>query len=426
MKKHTSVNLGNLLLSLSETMDIANPMIAQHQYRTAYISYEIAKNIGMEPQEIEKLFTAALLHDIGAVTVEEKISLHSFRAIDESIHPIRGEVLLEEIPWLRKVSKIVRNHHREWVDWDEGLDNPVVLSSQIILLADYIERLIDRNKYILHQNENIIGYIKKLENKVVNKKLIDSFIEISKREDLWMDLVSPRLYHFLLNYGPFSNIQIELDDISLISNLYRDLIDFKSRFTATHTSGVAECAVKLSEILGLADIDIKSIEIAGNFHDIGKLAIPNSIIEKQGRLTNEEYAIIKSHTYYTYSTLDSIGGLQRIAEWAAFHHENMDGSGYPFKCTEKEISTGSRIMKVADIFTALSEDRPYRLGMDKNEIYHIIKTQADDGFIDRHIVELLFDNFDSIYMQVKKRQAKARDFYEKRFLAIKKEASSSL
>lgn len=418
MKRQLSVNLDNLLLSLSDVIDLVNPLIAQHQHRTAFIALEVAKNANLKPEITENIFTAALLHDIGAITVEEKIAVHNFEAVNEIIHTIRGEVLLEQIPWLRKISKIVRNHHRNWNDWEEGIENPVVFSSQIVLLSDYVERLIDRNKYILYQSKDILETIKKLADTVLNKKIIAYFVDLSKREDFWLDLVSPRLYSLLLNNGPFRNIQIGLEDISLISNLYRDLIDFKSRFTATHTSGVSECAVKLSELFGLAELDIKSMRIAGNFHDIGKLIIPNSILEKPGKLTVDEYAIIRCHTYYTFSTLDSIGGLQQIAEWAAYHHEKLDGSGYPFHYANEEIGTGSRIMTVADIFTAISEDRPYRKGMDKDEIYKIIKMQTDDKLLDKRIVEVLFDNYETISIQVKGKQSKALDFYEKRFLSI--------
>ena len=160
------------------------------------------------------------------------------------------------------------------------------------------------------------------------------------------------------------------------------------------------------------------MRIAGNFHDIGKLVIPNSILEKPGKLTSEEFAVMRCHTYHTFNTLDSIGGLQRIAEWAAYHHEKLDGSGYPFHLTNEEIGTGSRIMAVADIFTAISEDRPYRKGMDNNAIYKVFKRQTDEKLLDKRIVELLFDNYEAINMQVKVKQSKALDFYERRFLSI--------
>ncbi len=411
MKRQRIVNLGNLLLTLSEAMDLSNPTISQHQYRTAYIALEIACYAGIRDDRLENIFTASLLHDIGALTVEEKILLHNNEAEDEELHTVRGEILLNRIPWLKGISKIVRNHHRDWKDWDDGLENPVVMASQIIYLSDYIERQIDRSRYILHQTEDIVDIVRKLQNGQVNEKIVSYFIDISEREDFWLDLVNPRLYSVLLHNGPFQNRPVGLDDILLISDLYRDLIDFKSPYTATHTSGVAECASKLSELFGFADIDIKYMRIAGNLHDIGKLLIPNSILEKPGKLTAHEYAIMRCHSYYTYHTIDSIGGLHRIAEWAAYHHERLDGSGYPFHYSEDEIGTGSRIMAVSDVFTALIEDRPYRKGMNKKQIYQIIKSQADNNLLDQKIVDLLFDNFDTIYSHVKEKQATARHFY---------------
>ncbi|MGH4140051.1 HD-GYP domain-containing protein [Clostridium sp.] len=410
--------MSNLLLSLSEVGDLANPLVAQHQHRTAFIALELSKAANLGSEITENIFTAALLHDIGAISVEEKIAIHNFKDINENIHTIRGELLLEQIPWLRKISKIVRNHHRSWNDWDDCIENPIVFCSQIILLSDYVERLINRNKYILHQVNDIVTTIKKLSGTVIHKNIVTYFLDLSKREEFWLDLTSPSIYSLLLINGQFKNMQIDLDDVSLISNLYRDLIDFKSRFTATHTSGVSECAVKLSELFGLAELDVKSMRIAGNFHDIGKLIIPTSILEKPSKLTVDEFAIIRCHTYHTFRTLNSIGGLQRIAEWAAYHHEKLDGSGYPFHLTGEEIGTGSRIMAVADIFTAISEDRPYRKGMDKNEIYTVIKAQANENLLDRRIVELLFDNYEVINKQVKIRQSKALNFYETRFLTI--------
>jgi len=115
--------------------------------------------------------------------------------------------------------------------------------------------------------------------------------------------------------------------------------------------------------------------------------------------------------------------LQRIAEWAAYHHEKLDGNGYPFHCTNEEIGTGSRIMTVADIFTAISEDRPYRKGMDKDEIYQLLKKQTNEKLLDQRIVELLFDNYKTISSQVKEKQSKALDFYERRFSSITDEVN---
>jgi len=408
------INLGNLLITLSETMDLSNSFVSHHQHRTAYIAMEIAKHDGIDGSMLEDIFTASLLHDIGALTVEEKILLHNNETENEELHAIRGAILLSQIPWLKKISKIVKFHHKEWKDWEYGLENFVVKASQIIYLADSVERMIDRTRFILHQIEDITEAVCNLQKEgKVNERIASIFIDISKKEGFWLNLTSSRLASILLNNGPFYNIYVDMDDIMLISNMYRDLIDFKSPFTATHTTGVAECASMLAGLFGFAEIEMKNMLIAGNFHDIGKLLIPNSILEKPGKLTEHEYALMKCHSYYTYKTLDSIGGLHEIAQWAGFHHERLDGSGYTFHLKSEEIDTPARIMAVSDVFTALLEDRPYRKGMDKNQIYMTIKPMADNNQLDRNIVELLFDNYDLVYNHVKGKQADARHLYDK-------------
>lgn len=106
MQRQISVNLGNLLLSLSEITDIANPSIAQHQQKTAFIAMEIAKYAGVDADLLENIFTAALLHDIGAISIEEKLAIHSsVEPMDYTLHCVRGELLLEQTPWRKKYLK---------------------------------------------------------------------------------------------------------------------------------------------------------------------------------------------------------------------------------------------------------------------------------------------------------------------------------
>jgi HD-GYP domain-containing protein (c-di-GMP phosphodiesterase class II) len=415
MQRKVTVNLGNLVLSLSDAMDLASPSLTQHQQRTAFAVWEMGKVAKLSDERLEKNFIAALLHDIGAFSLEEKISLRNFEVENIEDHCIRGERLLDNVPWLKDSAKIVRFHHKEWQHWEESIETPLVLESQLLFLADSLERLIKRDQYILHQHENIISKIKSLSNYSFHPQVVDLFLSASDREEFWLDLVSPRLYSLLLNEGPFRKVEIELSNISLIAELFRNIIDFRSRFTATHSSGVAAAASMLSKIFGLTEAEIELMEVAGNLHDIGKLAIPNSILDKPGKLTKEEMAVMKSHTYYTYLVINTIGGLQQIAEWGAYHHERLDGSGYPFHCKAHELSTGARILGVADIFTALAEDRPYRKGMSREEIIRIIKQFSDRQLLDPKIVNLLFENFDEIFSYVTEKQAIAKEFYEKQF-----------
>ncbi len=401
-------------------MDLVSPLIVSHQQRTAFIAWKICKAANLPSETTEKVFVATLLHDIGALTPEEKINIHNFAYEIEHprIHCIRGELLLEKVPWLKAAAKIVRYHHREWQKWDKPIDAPYVLESQILFLADYLERLIKRDQYILHQNQRIISEISSLSGTAIHPQVVDYFLAISHREDFWLDMMSSRLFSLLLHNGPYKKLEIELDDIVTIAQLFRNIIDFRCRYTATHSSGVAECAAILAQKFGLTATEIKLIEIAGNLHDIGKLVIPSAVLNKQSSLAEADFAVIKQHPYYTFTILNTIGGFQPIAEWAAFHHERLDGSGYPFHRPAEKLSTPARIIIVADIFTALAEDRPYRKGYARDELIAELKRQVDKNLLDRQIVNLLLKDYDEIAASVKAKQAITKEYYDRQFACL--------
>ncbi len=418
MQRKNVVNLGNLLLSLSEAMDLAGPVVAQHQQRVAFIALEMSKAAGLPEKQRETLFTAALLHDIGAMSVEEKISLMRFDEDEEEHenHCILGARLLEKVPLLSDTAGIIRNHHKKWQDYAGSIDDAEIQASQIILLADRIDRLIQRNQFILHQHEEIIGKAKSLMGTAVHSTVVHYFLAAAGREEFWLDLVSPRLYPLLLHCGPCRNREIEIEEILSISELFRNIIDFRSRFTATHTAGVTTCAEMVAGLYGLTDSEAVLMKIAGNLHDLGKLCVPNFILEKPGTLTPEEFAIMKGHTYYTYHIINTIGGLKDIAEWAAYHHEKMDGSGYPFHHGGEKLTAGSRIMAVADIFTAISEDRPYRSGMEPADIIDTMNLLSTGKLLDPRVVSVLLDNFEPVYTALRSEQSRVKEFFETQFL----------
>jgi HD-GYP domain-containing protein (c-di-GMP phosphodiesterase class II) len=413
MNRENSVNVGSLILSFSDSMDLASPDLTKHQQRTAYISWRIGRAANLSRSRIEDIFVSALLHDIGAFSFEEKEALQksTLKNLDE--HCIRGEKLLQTIPWLQKSAKIVRYHHTPYQKISKSKLVPII-DSQILYLSDFIERQIDRDKCILQQQEKIIKMINGLAGTHFHPQIVENFLEVSYREEFWLDLVSPRLY-YILKDGPFANIDFSFDDILLISELFRNIIDLRSRFTSTHSSGVSIAASILARKFGFTNSEVKMMKVAGNLHDIGKLAIPDNILNKETSLNKEETAIMRSHTYHTYAIINQIEGLQQIARWAAYHHEKLDGSGYPFHCTADDLSISSRIMAVADIFTALVEHRPYRVGLDKQEISRIFNHFLEKKLIDAKIVELLFSNFEEIFDSVNQYQADTRVFYENQF-----------
>ena len=168
----------------------------------------------------------------------------------------------------------------------------------------------------------------------------------------------------------------------------------------------------LAKLAGMSDEDCMKMEIAGNLHDVGKLSVPNEILEKPGRLTDEEFNKIKEHPYYTRLILMDVEGFDEIANWAGFHHEKLNGRGYPFHLDDNYLSLGCRIMSVADIFSAITEERPYRKPMSREQAMKVMWENAGRGEICGKIVKLLDENYDTVNeaRMEKSREAGARYF----------------
>jgi len=131
---------------------------------------------------------------------------------------------------------------------------------------------------------------------------------------------------------------------------------------------------------GFNEEQLGLIETAAFLHDLGKLAIPSEIIEKRGKLTADEWFIMRSHAYYTHKVLDEIDIFRVINSWASLHQERLNGSGYPFGRKNGESPMGARIITIADIFTALTEDRPYRAGMARASAGNFQETGGTGGY----------------------------------------------
>lgn len=160
--------------------------------------------------------------------------------------------------------------------------------------------------------------------------------------------------------------------------------------------------------------DVLLIESSGKLHDIGKVAIPSEIIEKKGKLTIEEYKIMREHVCHSYYILKNIKGFEKICNFAALHHERLDGNGYFFGLTRTEIPKGASIIMVSDIFTALSEDRPYRKAMNKNAVKKTMANLAKRGVIDGELLKIITNNgiFHDIVAEIKDKKANEKLFHD--------------
>lgn len=408
MLKKNVIRLGNLLLSLSDAVDLVSNELVQHQIRTAFIAWQLAEQMELSSDRIKITFIAALFHDVGALTAEEKTRIHRFEETQMGTHRQRGAALFHDNRLLAGLSPIIRDHHRPINDMHDSIETAGHLEAQIVNFADHLERSVRRDQYILHQVDTLLPELTGLSGATIHHDVVDVFMQISRREDFWLDLTSLRLYALLLHHGPFMRDELSPEELESVARMFLKVIDFRSRFTAMHSAGVTECARMLAENFGFSTLEVQEMKIAGMLHDLGKLSVPNAILEKPAGLTRQEFAVIRKHTYFTYMVLSSVSGMERIAEWGAFHRERLDGSGYPFHARDGRISTGARIVTVADMFTAMAEDRPYRQGREWKDIRKILLSQVDRGLLSRQVVEALLDNYAVIGKSVKAEQAAAR------------------
>ncbi len=410
-----TINTKEIIFALSNILDMADSHLAMHQQRVAYIAWKIALEAKLDKSKLESLFVAALLHDIGALSLEEKVKITKGEESNTQRHTILGQKILAQIPWMQEASFYVKYHHKRWDSYQEPEKNSYCLPAQILYLADMVDRLIDKNKYILDQDDYLKTIIQNLSGEHFSPNVVQYFLSASKNESFWLDLLSVKLPDILKANSPYQGVNLTLKELLPVTECIRKIIDFKSPFTSTHSAGVAEAAVVLSDLLNHSDETAIAMRNAGNIHDIGKLVIPEHILEKEGRLSDQEYRLIKQHSYQTYMALYEVTGLGDIVEWASFHHERLNGSGYPFGLHADKLSEGARLMAVADIFTAIIEDRPYRQGMKKTQVIALLEKQSSEGLLDKNIVHTLIANYDHCSMRVKSKQKIASEHYKMNF-----------
>jgi putative two-component system response regulator len=164
-------------------------------------------------------------------------------------------------------------------------------------------------------------------------------------------------------------------------------MDAKDPRTAGHSNRIAEYALQLAEDLRLNDDDLEVLRVASLLHDIGKIGVPDAILNKPGPLTAEERQIVNQHPLLGESICAPLKSLRRILPVIRHHHERMDGSGYPDGLHGDRIPLKARILQIADIFDALTTDRPYREAMLREQALEILSSEARRGWLDKSLVE---------------------------------------
>ena len=395
ISEDVSISLFDMMDSLSTALDLINPALSRHHKLTCYVTSCIAEEMGVDDDTFNALFSAAILHDIGAIALADRLRLLEFEVASPHLHGELGALLLSKFPPFEAFAPLVRYHHVPWLDGEGATfrDAQVPSGSHMIHLADRTSVLVKPNIPVFEQVSDVREKIAALSGATFVPEMVEAFLEMSRKEVFWLEFIHRDITKVLKRKSRLPNLSLDLDGLLAMSRFYALIIDTRSRFTATHSSGVAASAEKLARISGFDDFRAKMVRIAGYLHDIGKLSVPESILEKNGKLDLTEWRTVRSHTYYTYEILDAVEGLHDIATWAADHHEHLNGDGYPFRRDANKLPLESRILAVADVFTALAEDRPYRKGLGAEEVIRIMTEMAGEKKLDGDVVAMVCDNY---------------------------------
>ncbi len=402
------VKLFDMVLCFSRAIDFLHPRISEHHLRVAYIAACLAEELCLGQTPTQEVLIAGALHDVAAVSSALRFDLFddalthyhaSSPQMPEQLHQhgLEGDLLLRDFAPFTQAAAIIRCHH---VNWDFGRGRvfngaPVPLGSHVLRLADRVSVLPDDGRNILEQVASIRATVMAGSGRLFKPDVVEAFDKLSDKESFWLDLISRHKEAVIKRRFGDSTVKLDLDGLYQLARIFGKIIDYRSPFTATHSSGVAATSEELATLLGMSPTQRRLIGVAGYLHDIGKLAVPAEILNKQGKLTPEEMFIIRQHPYYTYQILSMVPGLETVNTWASLHHERLDGKGYPFRT--RDIPLGARIIAVADIFTAVTENRPYRSGMDQAQCLAVLDQQVADGAIDAEVVAVLRDNFETIH-----------------------------
>ena len=393
-----NINLHETIYSLSDALDLVGVTQLQHGKRVAYMAAECGKALSWPVMQVDQLFQAGILHDCGVSNTSVHQKLTQFQWEDEKGHCEIGAKLLNSVPLLAHLSDVILHHHTHWSDLQAlDLSETDKLNANCIYLVDRVDvlTLVCRMK-----EPNILMSIDEIRGKILDKRgdwfhpdLVDAFMQISESEAFWFSLEREHVSGYVATWVDHDYTrEIDFQDLKSIVRLFSYVVDAKSSFTCEHSEGVASLSRLLGELSQLSEKSCDAIELSGLLHDIGKLRVPDTILEKPGKLTDEEFQTMKRHSFDTYNILKQIKGFEEIAQWASDHHERVDGGGYPYHKAKSRLSIEARIIAVADVFQSLAQKRPYRDALPANEILDILLEQEKSGHLDTELVQLVEKN----------------------------------
>jgi len=421
-----AIRLAEIMSALSRALDLTEGQPQGHCVRVCWIGMNIGRSLGFSQELMADLYYTLLLKDLGCSSNAARICQlyladdlrfkHDFKMVGSSLSQVLGFVISHTgmqaglAERFRSVLNIVRNggaisrelietrcqrgaeiarmmHFSENVargilDLDEHYDGggkPVGLAgdaisplARIALAAQIIDVF-----YMSAGPDAAIAEVKSRRGAWFDPAMVDAFLDIAQSQLFWLELGSPDLEHTVLALEPGQSARLADEDyLDDIAAAFAQVIDAKSPYTSGHSDRVALFTDLIAEELGYDEAARRRIKRAALLHDIGKLGVSNFILDKPGKLDGDEWEAMKRHAAYSEEILKRIGAFADLARIAGAHHERLDGKGYPRGIGADDIGPETRIISTADVFDALTADRPYRAAMPLEKAFAILNEGA--------------------------------------------------
>ena len=399
MKREVSVTPFSDMIRMFVDLRSTNlaPLV-DHAVDVAKISSLIMRRINPF-ENISPMYITGLFHDIGLVVYSEIVAPEEISRLAEDssytlssllyridrdmYHALFSTRMMEKVGILpEKYLNALRQHHNP-LDKMSGSDEEILISS-VLNVADTISVIIRDMK------SDMVEVVDKIDRFLANHRMVDE-VRVAAR-DLFRSYVE-MAYIFdgdsMMDDFCAATMHVGLEQFLETLKIIVLMVDLQSPFTVRHSSSIAALARDMAAEMFRNKFDSLVMYIAGLIHDMGKLMTPVEILHKPGKLSKSERYVMNLHVSGTFKMLSKYSNLDEFAAIASLHHERLDGSGYPWGLKGNELGIRARILQVADVFTALTEDRPYREGMSSRDALRIIEDEVDKGRLDGEVYKVL-------------------------------------
>jgi HD-GYP domain-containing protein (c-di-GMP phosphodiesterase class II) len=417
------IRLSEVISALSYALDVTEGQPMGHAVRSCAIGMRIGEEVGLDAETRSSLFYALLLKDAGCSSNAAKLSalfgaddfalkrarkLTNHQRPGESLRYVlrhgrtrklaaiarsgaegaramtelrceRGAEIARMIELSEASAEAIRSLDEHWdgAGYPYGIAGPdIPLLGRIVCLAQTAEVF-----FAAAGPRAVFDVAEERRGTWFDPTLVDALRTTRRDRGFWSSLGGNEPHQVIGGFEPEDRVQhADGERLDRVAEAFAMIVDAKSPYTGHHSVGVARISVSIGDVLGYGPHALRDLRRAALLHDLGKLGVSNMILDKPGKLDDDEWTQMRRHPELTVRILERVEAFRDLAATAGAHHERLDGRGYHLGLTGERLNRDARILAVADVCEALTADRPYRAALEPDEVRSIMRRDAGKAF----------------------------------------------